>query len=136
MALLGAYGTIIFEASRRRINTFTDLRVNNEGRWAEHDVHLQLPILEFTGPGLTQVSFRMTFSSSWNNNPFGMLSTLRSYMRIGAVAPLLVGNKPVSLDFNLFALIGISEEHKYYDAKGNMFWASANVTLKEYRLLL
>jgi hypothetical protein len=95
-----------------------------------------MPILEFTGPGLTQVSFRMTFCSSWNNDPFAMLSLLRLCMRTGVVAPLLLGNKPVSLDFNLFVLTSVSEEHKYYDAKGNMFWASANVTLKEYRLLL
>ncbi len=46
MALLGCYGVIVFEASRRRINTFTDFRVENKGRWTEHKVHLQMPILE------------------------------------------------------------------------------------------
>jgi len=136
MGLMGCYGVIVFEASRRRVNTFTDFKVDNKGRWAEHHVHLQMPILEFTGPGLSEVKFKMAFCSSWNNDPFAMLTLLRLYMLTAFVAPLLVGNRPVTLGFNLFVLTDISEEHKYYDARGNMFWAEAEVTLKEYRLLI
>ncbi len=126
----------MFEASRRRINTFSDFKVSNASRYAEHDVHLQMPILEWTGPGLSEITFKMVFTKEWNNDPFAMLTLLRLYMATSFVAPILVGNRPVTLGWNLFVLTNISEEHKYYDARGDMFWAEADVTLKEYRLLI
>lgn len=136
MALAGCYGVVIFEASRKRVHTFSELKVKNENRYAQHDVHLQMPILEFTGPGLTEVSFAMNFNKEWGSDPFISLSMLRLYMATGFVAPLLVGNRPVTLGWNLFVVTSVDEEHKFYDARGTLFGASVQVSLKEYRMLL
>jgi phage protein U len=136
--LLGGFGALIFECSSRRIHSYEDLKVNNSGRYAEHGVHLELPILEFTGPGLCEVSFKMNFNSSWGGgrSPETSLLLLRQYVRYGSVAPLVTGGKPVGMDFNLWVCTGTGEAHKYYDGRGQMFGAEVDVTLKEYRLIL
>jgi hypothetical protein len=126
----------MFECSRRRVHTFSDLRVNNTNRFAEHQVHLQLPILEFTGPGLTDIGFRMHFNTEWGSEPTASLLILRTYVRMGFVAPLLVGMRPVSLGFNLFVCTSVGEEHKWFNSRGALFGAAVDVSLREYRVLL
>lgn len=135
MALLGTYGPMIFECSRRRVHTFDDFKVDNEARYAQHDVHLEMPILEFCGPGLTEVSFSMNFNVEWNDDPFTSLVLLRYFNKNGIVAPLLIGYRPITLGFNLWVLTSISEEHKWFTREGHLMGAGCNVTLKEYRVL-
>lgn len=136
MALVGTFGVLMFECSRRRVHTFTNLRVTNQNRFATHDVHLQMPILEFTGPGLTEVNFRMNFNTQWGSEPTLSLLALRTYVRTGMVAPLLVGMRPITMGFNLFVCTAVEEEHKWFDGGGSLFGAAVDVTLKEYRVLL
>jgi|AmaraimetP72IA01_FD_contig_21_4629414_length_695_multi_14_in_0_out_0_2 phage protein U len=136
MAIAGCYGTLVFECSRRKVHTFSDLKVENEARYATHDVHLQLPILEFTGPGLTEVTFNMNFNREWHSDPFVSMAILRTYCRQGFVAPLIVGNRPIILSFNLWVLTKVGEEHKWFMRDGTLFGASVEVSLKEYRVLL
>lgn len=134
--MIGTFGLLMFECSRRRVHTFSDLKIKNTNRVAQHDVHLQMPILEFTGPGLTEVSFSMNFNKEWGADPFISLLVLRAYVKTAFVAPLLVGMRPVTLGFNLFICTEVSEEHKFFDAGGNLFGAAVEVQLKEYRVLL
>jgi hypothetical protein len=136
MALVGTFGVLIFEASGNRIHTFSDLKVATENRFAQHDVHLEMPILEYTGPGLTEVNFDMNFSKEWGSDPIVSLLILRAYLKWGFISPLLVGMRPVTLGFNLFVCTKVEEEHKFFDAHGVLFSASVAVQLKEYRLLL
>lgn len=136
MALVGCFGALIFECSRRRVHTFFDLKVSNQSRYAQHDVHLQIPILEFTGPGLHEVSFSMNLNKQWNADPFASLAVLRMYNRLGFVAPLLVGFKPITLGANFWAVTGVSEDHKLFTRHGILQGAQVDVTLKEYRVLL
>lgn len=136
MALVGTFGMLMFTCSRRGVHTFSDLRITNENRFATHDVHLEQPILEFVGPGLTQVQFKMNFNSQWGSDPLVSLIILREYINLGAVAPLLVGMRPVTLGPNLFVCLSCGEEHKFFDARGTLFGASVDVSLREYRLLL
>lgn len=135
MAIIGCYGALIFECSRRRVHTFDELKVDNSSRYTEHSVHLQLPILEFTGPGLFEVSFSMNLNKQWNADPFSSLALLRMYNRLGFVAPLLVGNRPITLGFNMWVITQIGEEHKWFTRQGTLQGASVNVSLKEYNLL-
>jgi phage protein U len=134
MALLGIFGQLIFECSRRRVHTFDGLKVTNTSRFAQHDVHLELPILEYTGPGLTEVSFSMNFNQQWNADPFASLVMLRLYCKTGQVAPLIVGNRPIVLGFNLWVVNSVGEDHKWFTRSGTLQGASADVSLKEYRV--
>jgi hypothetical protein len=136
MALVGTFGVLVFEASGMRVHTFSDLAVSTENRFAEHAVHLETPVLEYVGPGLTQVSFGMNFNKQWGSEPTASLLILRAYLKFGFISPLLVGMRPVTLGFNMFICTSVSEEHKFFDAAGQLFGAAVEVQLREYRLLL
>jgi hypothetical protein len=125
----------MFEASGMRIHTFSDLRVSTENRFAQHDVHLELPILEYIGPGLTDVEFSMNFNRQWGSEPLESLMILRAYLKFGFISPLLVGMRPVTIGTNMFVCVRVGEEHKFFDDNGALFGASVAVGLKEYRLL-
>lgn len=136
MALVGTFGALIFEASGSRVHTFSDLTISTENRFAQHDVHLEMPVLEFIGPGLTEVTFNMNFNKQWGSDPTESLLVLRSYLKWGVISPLLVGMRPVTIGFNMFVCTRVDEEHKFFDASGSLFGAAVNVQLKEYRLLI
>jgi len=136
MAIVGCFGPLIFECSRSKVHTYYDLKVEHEPRYAQHDVHMQLPILEFTGPGLTQVAFSMNFNQQWNADPFISIATLRVMARQGFIAPLLMGNRPIVFGFNLWVIVKLGEDHKWFTRRGTLQGASIDVELKEYRVLL
>lgn len=136
MALVGTFGVLLFEASGMRVHTFSDLNISTENRYAQHDVHLESPILEYVGPGLSEVNFNMNFNTQWGSEPTVSLLILRGYLKWGFISPLLVGMRPVTLGFNLFVCTRVDEEHKYFDANGELFGAAVAVQLREYRLLL
>lgn len=136
MALVGTFGVLIFETSGMRVHTFSDLAISTENRFAEHAVHLETPVLEYVGPGLAEVSFHMNFSKQWGSDPIISLLILRAYLKFGFISPLLVGMRPVTLGFNLFVCTRVAEEHKFFDSRGALFAAAAEVQLREYRLLL
>jgi phage protein U len=136
MALVGTFGPLVFEASGVRVHTFSNLHISTQNRFAQHDVHLETPILEYIGPGLSQVSFNMNFNTQWGSEPTASLLALRTYLKGGFYAPLLVGMRPVTLGFNLFVLTTVDEDHKFFDANGQLFGAAVDVQLVEYRLLI
>ena len=136
MALVGTFGALIFETSGMRVHTFSDLNVSTENRFAQHDVHLEMPVLEYIGPGLTEVNFAMNFNTQWGSEPTASLLILRGYLRWGFISPLLVGMRPVTLGFNMFVCTRVDEEHKFFDSAGVLFGAAVQVQLREYRLLL
>jgi hypothetical protein len=135
MAVVGTFGALIFEASGMRIHTFSDMRVSTENRFAQHDVHLEMPILEYVGPGLTDVEFAMNFNTQWGSEPLASLMILRAYLKFGFISPLLVGMRPVTIGTNMFVCVRVGEEHKFFDASGSLFGAAVIVGLKEYRLM-
>ena len=135
MALVGTFGALLFECSGMRVHTFTDLSVSTQNRYAQHDVHLEMPILEYVGPGLADVEFAMNFNKQWGSDPIESLLILRAYLKWGFVAPLLVGLRPVTIGTNLFVCTRVGEEHKWFDGKGTLFGAAVTVALKEYRLM-
>ena len=136
MALIGTFGVLVFEASGMRVHTFDNLNVSTANRFAQHDVHLEVPILEYIGPGLSDVSFSMNFNKQWGSDPIESLLILRAYLKFGFISPLLVGLRPITLGTNMFVCTQVDEEHKFFDASGNLFGASVNVQLREYRLAL
>lgn len=119
-----------------RVHTFSDMTVNTENRFAQHDAHLEMPILEYVGPGLTEVNFNMNFNTQWGSEPTASLLILRAYLKWGFFSPLLVGMRPVTIGFNLFVCTKLAEEHKFFDGAGQLFGAAVQVQLREYRLLL
>ena len=59
MAVLGALGDIVFSVSRNRINTIDGVKWETGVRFAQHDRHLKIPLLEFTGNSMDTISFSL-----------------------------------------------------------------------------
>ena len=59
MAVIGALGDIVFSVSRNRINTIDDVKWETGVRYAQHDRHLKIPLLEFTGNSVDTISFSL-----------------------------------------------------------------------------
>lgn len=98
---------------------------------------MQLPVLEFVGPGLSEVSFTMNFNTEWHTDPIAPLAILRTFARHGIVAPLIIGHRPLVISgFNLWVLTKLEEEQKWFMRNGTLQGASVTVNLKEYRLML
>lgn len=98
---------------------------------------MQLPVLEFVGPGLSEVSFTMNFNTEWHTDPIASLAILRTFARHGIVAPLIIGHRPLVISgFNLWVLTKLEEEQKWFMRNGTLQGASVTVNLKEYRLML
>jgi hypothetical protein len=135
MAIVGTFGALLFQASGMRVHTFSDMHISTENRFAQHDIHLEMPILEYIGPGLTDVEFAMNFNRQWGSEPLESLMILRAYLKFGFISPLLVGMRPVTIGTNMFVCTRVGEEHKFFDDNGSLFGASVAVGLKEYRLL-
>ena len=136
MATVGTFGALVFEASGMRVHTFHDMNLTTDNRFAQHDVHLEVPVLEWIGPGLAELSFSMNFNKEWGSDPTSSIMLLKTYLRFGFVSPLLVGMRPVTLGMNMFVCTRIAETYKFFDAGGKLFGAEVSVSLKEYRLLL
>ena len=95
-----------------------------------------MPILEFTGPGLIHVSFAMKLNADFNAPPWESINLLRAYAQTGAVAPLIVGGRPVTLGFNLWMMQKLGEAHEIFERDGTLRVAIIDVSLAEYRVLL
>jgi len=78
----------------------------------------------------------MNLNREWNSDPFVSLMLLRMYCKQGFVAPLLVGNRPITLGFNLWVVTNVGEEHKFFMRDGTLFGAAVDVNLKEYRVMV
>lgn len=57
--LVGFMADIPFIVSSRFIRTFDDYGRGSAGRWAQHDIIGNKPVLEFIGPDVEKISFSM-----------------------------------------------------------------------------
>lgn len=57
--LVGFMADIPFIVSSRFIRTFDDYGRGSAGRWAQHDIIGDKPVLEFIGPDIEKISFSM-----------------------------------------------------------------------------
>jgi phage protein U len=125
---IGTFGDVVFEASSRRVRTPDGIARKAEARLAEHAVCGRKPVLEYLGPGLTEVSFSMVFSAALGVDPTEELKTLRRLRDRGAAEDLIFGGVPQGR----FVLASLDEEHRVVDGKGRLIVAVVQVTLKEY----
>lgn len=128
--MIGSFGDIIFSVSRETAKTFKDLSRSESGRYATHDIHLKKPKLEFLGPGLSSVSFKMEFDASRGVNPQKETDKLIRMQRNGEYGLFILGGKRMGMGH--FVLKGVSVDFKRVDNRGNLLSASVDVTLEEY----
>jgi phage protein U len=133
MALVGMFGAVMFTTGSYRTQTFFDLRRHYSSRYALHEVHLQKPVTEYTGPGLVEVEFNMNLSTRWGLNPHLMLSQLQRYHSRAEAAALFVGGQFFGSGLSLFVCTELDEQHKFFSRNGFLIGAEVAVKLKEYQ---
>ncbi|GGG32994.1 hypothetical protein GCM10007425_29600 [Lysinibacillus alkalisoli] len=128
--MIGAFGDIVFSVSRETARTLKDLTRTESGRYATHDIHLKKPKLEFLGPGLSTLSFKMEFDANLGVNPRKETDSLIRMQREGRYGLFILGGRRIGMGY--FVLKSVNVDYKRIDNKGNMLAASADVTLEEY----
>lgn len=96
--------------------------------YAEHKPLSGKPLLQATGPSLSEVTLSMRFHASFCN-PEEELSAMKSSMENFEVLPLLLGNGRKEGEFVIMSINNVVEDA---DAEGNVFSYMVNCTLKEY----
>lgn len=132
MAKIGSYGEIVFEVSRKKVQTFYDYQSSVSSRWNEHEIIQKKPKSEFVGPGLEEISFSVKFSASLGVNPTKQLEKLRAMVNSGKVAAIILGGKPISQ--NYYSLQRFDESNHVIDNKGRLLAVDVTLNLKEYAL--
>ena len=77
---VGIFGKLPFLCSSAVTFTFKDLSVSRSVRWATHEVIGKKPLLEYIGPGLTEVSFNIQLNSMLGTPPLAALIQLKKML--------------------------------------------------------
>ena len=130
MAVLGALGDIVFSVSRNRINTIDGVKWETGVRFAQHDRHLKIPLLEFTGNSVDTISFNLYYSVFLGVDPMKEIVKILNAQRAGKAMRFVIGTK--AYGHYKWVITKTSKELERYDAKGNLLVAKVNITLTEY----
>jgi hypothetical protein len=130
--MIGLYGPIFFHSGTTGLTTFDALKKTVTGRWGNHDVWMSKPLLEYSGPQLIEISFRMELIKPVTVDPLMTIVMLEEIMDFAMPLPLVIGMKPMGRGSSLFVLTSLSHEMKYFYRNGGLMGASVEVQLKEY----
>lgn len=128
--LIGFMAGIPFIVSSRFIRTFDDYGRGSAGRWAQHDIIGDKPVLEFIGPDVEKISFTMQLRADQGINPAKELEKLRKLRDSGKQFPLVIGGNMVT--DNMWVMDSIDESVSFWGEAGSMLSVKVSVTLREY----
>lgn len=128
--LVGFLNQTPFSVSASTIRTFNDYTRSGSGRWSKHDLIGQKPKLEFLGPDIEKISFKMQLRADQGISPQTELKRLRDIRDQGQVVSLVLGYKPVGGGF--WVIESLDEAVKYWTKYGHIYCAEVTVTLQEY----
>ena len=60
---IGTFGPLTFETSEKKVRTFDAFKRKTGAKFEEHTIIGLKPKLEFTAPGLDDISFQVVFSA-------------------------------------------------------------------------
>ena len=125
---IGTFGPLTFETSEKRIRTFDAFKRKTGAKFEEHAIIGLKPKLEFTAPGLDDISFQVVFSAYLGLNPAKEIDSLREIVQKGEYHPLIIGGKTLGK----FVVESVAEAWNHVDNKGNLLDAAVDISLKEY----
>jgi hypothetical protein len=130
--MIGLYGTIFFHSGTTGLTTFDEMNKTVAARWGDHPVHLAKPLLEYSGPQLIEITFKMELIKPFTADPLGTIIILEEIMDLAIPLPLIIGMKPMGRGLSLFVLASLKHQMKYFYRGGGLLGASVEVELKEY----
>lgn len=130
MAKIGSFGDVIFEVSPKRILTFNELEMQSSPKWEEHSIHRNKAKLEFDGPGIIDLTYRILLRAEQGINPMKEIAKLERMKSKGEAHHFILGQKPIAP--NKFVITHSSAALKNIDQNGNILSAEVTISLKEY----
>lgn len=134
--MIGAIGTkemddiILFEVSDQKTLTFESFARTNKVRYAKHDLHLQKPLPEFTGPELDNITLRIILKAEFGVNPRAEMDKLIYIQRDGITISIIIGTG--GFGYYRWTIQDLSMVWERMDNKGILMAASCDLTLQEY----
>lgn len=126
--MIGSFGNTAFVASSQQVRTFRGRSRSKEARFAQHDLILKKPVLEFIGPGLITESFVMRLDAGMGVNPSDEIDRLTQVLDQGEAQPMVIGGNFLGR----YVIESMRETHKVYDNRGGLILADVTLNLKEY----
>lgn len=126
--MIGTFGDIVFEVNGDKAFTFDALARKGKATFARHERSGAKPVLEFTGPDLAEISFRIQMSLALGVEPKTAIDALYALMEAGEEKQLIIGG---SLIGN-YVITELSDTWTAVSAAGRITEAALSVTLLEF----
>ncbi len=130
MARVGSFGDLVFSVSDKTVRTFDSMSWEFSADYATHDRHIKADLLEYIGPSIETISFSMVFSVFLGVNPLKEIRRLHNMVQSGYAQRLIIGGN-VYGTYKWVMQKG-TVDLKRFDRQGELWAATAKVTLKEY----
>lgn len=130
MARVGSFGDLVFCVSDKTVRTFDSMSWEFSADYATHDRHIKADLLEYIGPSIETISFSMVFSVFLGVNPLKEIRRLHNMVQSGYAQRLIIGGN-VYGTYKWVMQKG-TVDLKRFDRQGELWEATAKVTLKEY----
>lgn len=134
MANIGTFGDVTFyvrsSKGKNEILSFHDLTRSNTTEFAEHERNGGKPYLEFSRPGLDELSFVVEADAKYGVRPLEVQEKLHGYAEAGEAHLFVLGGKKVGN--NPYVITSISDVYKAFHSDGRPIAISMELTLKEY----
>lgn len=126
--VFGIFGPLTFARQVGLMHSFDEKESIN---YVEHGIHLRKGLLEFTAPGLVEVSFEMEFLEGLTTAPAAGIQLVASLLRSHRAYPLVVAGRPVGPWGSRFVMTERGAAHHWYSIGGRIQHATVKVSLKE-----
>jgi hypothetical protein len=131
--MVGSLGDVVFEVSSEKVKTFQDLKFQHAMKYAQHDIHGGVGLLELTGRAPSTASLKITLDSALGVDPLKELAMLFGMMILGKVVDLILDGAPRSmLPGSHWIIENISESLKVVNNEGKTIAIEVDLQLKEY----
>lgn len=127
MAKIGNWGRYLkFQTDDSRILNFDGLRRKVSARVGKHNLISRRPVLEYLGPDLQSITFKIELNAMVGVRPRKEEEKLMK--KIGYVAPLVIGGKKIC---SKAMLTGVGSAYNIVLGKGEVLSISLDVTMTE-----
>lgn len=129
----GAFGpALFFGHGPLGITPLEEMEKQMKSRWAKHEIHLGMPLPEYLGPDLIEITLDMMFISPYTTSPSEAIGILELYANLAVPQFLILGTVPMGRGMSQFVIEDLVERMTIIEAGGKVTSAKVKVKLCEY----
>ena len=128
---IGGFAGIIFSVSSQQVLTFKNLTRKLQHKFHTHEILNGAAKLESLGVQPISISLEIQLLKQLGANVGETLKTLREACSQGLADYLIICNENIGL----FVIETLEEGDYFWDGKGEVFMATAKLTLKQYNVV-